>query len=35
MMGKIMAIPTNFSAALVFYNTRIFEEVGVTPPGNV
>ena len=29
---KIMAIPTNFSAALVFYNTQIFEEVGVTPP---
>lgn len=30
--GKIMAIPTNFSAALVFYNTEIFDEVGVTPP---
>lgn len=30
--GKIMAIPTNFAAACVFYNTEIFEEAGVTPP---
>lgn len=30
--NKIMAIPTNFSAALTFYNTEIFEEVGVEPP---
>lgn len=32
--GKIMAVPTNFAAALVFYNTEIFEEVGVNPPAN-
>lgn len=30
--GKIMAIPTNFAAACVFYNTEIFEKVGVEPP---
>lgn len=30
--GKIYAVPTNFAAALVFYNTEIFEEVGVQPP---
>lgn len=30
--GKIMAIPTNFAAACVYYNTEIFEEAGVTPP---
>ena len=30
--GKIMAVPTNFAAACVFYNTEIFDEVGITPP---
>lgn len=30
--GKIMAVPTNFAAACVYYNTEIFEEAGVTPP---
>lgn len=30
--GKIMAIPTNFAAACVYYNTEIFEEVGVEVP---
>jgi raffinose/stachyose/melibiose transport system substrate-binding protein len=30
--GKIMAIPTNFAAACVYYNTEIFAEVGVEPP---
>ena len=30
--GKIMAVPTNFAAACVYYNTEIFEKVGVTPP---
>ncbi|MDR0948009.1 MAG: extracellular solute-binding protein [Lachnospiraceae bacterium] len=30
--GKIYAVPANFTAALVFYNTEIFTEVGVTPP---
>ena len=30
--GKIMAVPTNFAAACVFYNTEIFEEVGVSVP---
>lgn len=30
--GKIMAVPTNFAAACVFYNTDIFEEVGIEPP---
>lgn len=28
----IMAIPANFTAALCFYNTEIFEKVGVQPP---
>jgi len=32
--GKIMAVPTNFAAACVFYNTEIFEEAGVQPPEN-
>lgn len=30
--GKIMAVPTNFAAACVFYNTEIFAEVGVEVP---
>lgn len=30
--GKIMAVPTNFAAACVFYNTEIFEEAGVEVP---
>ena len=30
--GKIMAVPTCFAAACVFYNTEIFEEAGVTNP---
>lgn len=30
--GKIMAVPTNFAAACVFYNTEMFEEVGVEVP---
>ena len=30
--GKIYAIPTNMAAACVFYNTEIFDEVGVTVP---
>lgn len=30
--GKIMGVPTNFAAALTFYNTEIFEEVGVEVP---
>lgn len=30
--GKIMAVPTNFAAACVYYNTEIFTEVGVEPP---
>ncbi len=30
--GKIYAVPTNFAAALVFYNTDIFKECGVEPP---
>ncbi|MBS5932785.1 MAG: extracellular solute-binding protein [Clostridiales bacterium] len=30
--GKIMAVPTNFAAACVFYNTEIFEKVGVEVP---
>lgn len=30
--GKIMAVPTNFAASCVFYNTEIFEEVGVEAP---
>ena len=30
--GKIYAVPTNFAAALVFYNTEIFDKCGVTVP---
>ncbi len=30
--GKIMAVPTNFAAACVYYNTEMFEEVGVDVP---
>lgn len=30
--GKIYAVPTNFAAALVFYNTEIFDKVGVQVP---
>ncbi|MBQ9767725.1 MAG: extracellular solute-binding protein [Lachnospiraceae bacterium] len=30
--GKIMAVPTNFAAALVFYNTEIFEAAGAEVP---
>lgn len=30
--GKIMAVPTNFAAACVFYNTEIFEKAGVKVP---
>ena len=30
--GKIMAVPTNFAAACVFYNTDIFQAVGIEPP---
>ncbi len=30
--GKIMAVPTNFAAACVFYNTEMFEEAGVEVP---
>lgn len=30
--NKIMAVPTNFAAACVFYNTEIFQKVGITPP---
>lgn len=30
--GKIMAVPTNFAAACVYYNTDMFKEVGVEPP---
>lgn len=30
--GKIMAVPTNFAAACVFYNTEIFEKAGVQVP---
>lgn len=30
--GKIMAVPTNFAAACVYYNTDIFKEADVTPP---
>ncbi len=32
--GKIMAVPTNFAAACVFYNTEIFEKAGVDVPEN-
>ena len=30
--GKIMAVPTCFAAACVFYNTEIFEEAGIANP---
>lgn len=30
--GKIMAVPTNFAAACVYYNTEIFEAAGVEVP---
>lgn len=30
--GKIMAVPTNFAAACVFYNTEIFEKAGAKVP---
>lgn len=30
--NKIYAVPTNFAAALVFYNTELFKKAGVTPP---
>lgn len=30
--GKIMAVPTNFAAACVFYNTEIFEKTGADVP---
>ena len=30
--GKIMAVPTNFAAALVFYNTELFDRAGVRVP---
>ena len=30
--GEIYAVPTNFAAALCFYNTEIFDEVGVEVP---
>ena len=30
--GKIMAVPTNFAAALVFYNTELFEQAGAKVP---
>lgn len=30
--GKVMAVPTNFAAACVYYNTEIFDEVGVEVP---
>lgn len=30
--GKIMAIPTNFAAACVFYNTEMFEAAGASVP---
>lgn len=30
--GKIMAVPTNFAAALVFYNTELFEKAGIKVP---
>jgi raffinose/stachyose/melibiose transport system substrate-binding protein len=32
--GKIMAVPTNFAAALVFYNTDMFAETGAKVPTN-
>lgn len=30
--GKIMAVPTNFAAGCVFYNTEMFEEAGAEIP---
>ena len=33
--NKIMAVPTNFAAACVFYNTDIFKQVGIEPPKTV
>ena len=30
--GKIYAVPTNFAAALVFYNTELFAQAGATVP---
>lgn len=30
--GKIYAVPTNFAAALVFYNTEMFEKAGAQVP---
>ena len=30
--GKIMAVPTCFAAACVFYNTEIFEQAGIANP---
>ena len=30
--GKIMAVPTNFAAALVFYNTDLFKKAGASVP---
>lgn len=32
--GKIMAVPTNFAAALVFYNTEMFDQAGAKVPTN-
>jgi raffinose/stachyose/melibiose transport system substrate-binding protein len=32
--GKIYAVPTNFAAALVFYNTEMFEKAGAQVPTN-
>jgi len=32
--GKIYAVPTNFAAALVFYNTEMFAAAGVEVPTN-
>lgn len=32
--GKIYAVPTNFAAALVFYNTEMFEKAGAAVPTN-
>ncbi|MGN1084753.1 MAG: ABC transporter substrate-binding protein, partial [Lachnospiraceae bacterium] len=32
--GKIYAVPTNFAAALVFYNTEMFANAGVAVPTN-
>ena len=31
---KIMAVPTNFAAACVFYNIELFDQAGVNPPTN-